>query len=133
MAQDPQIKIIVGELEGAAAKVIKALTLEATAEIVEATPIATGWARANWVPKIGEAESIARPRQIDELGGAQARQQQGLAEVATGYDLNRGVVSIANNVPYIKRLNEGSSKQAPAAFVQMAIAKAIQKVARKKF
>jgi len=130
---DAQIKIIIGELEGVAEKVIKALTLEVTAEVQEATPIDTGWARANWVPKIGEPDSAPRPKDVASLGSRQAEQQKGVAEVTSGYKLDRGLVSISNNVPYIQRLNEGSSKQAPAAFVQLAISRAVQKVARKKF
>lgn len=130
---DPQIKIIVGDLENVAEKVIKALTLEITAELQEATPVDTGWARLNWVPKIGEPSTEPKPKIEANLPSAQAEQQKGLAEVLSGFKLARGLVSIANNVPYIKRLNEGSSKQAPAAFVQQAISRAVQKVVAKKF
>jgi hypothetical protein len=131
--QDPQIKIIVGDLENVAEKVIKALTLEVTAELQESTPIDTGWARANWVPKIGEPSTESRPKIEANLPSAQVEQQKGLGEVLSGFKLSRGLVSIANNVPYIKRLNEGSSKQAPAAFVQQAISRAVQKVVAKTF
>jgi formaldehyde-activating enzyme involved in methanogenesis len=37
---------------------------------------------------------------------------------------------VSNNVPYINRLNEGHSAQAPAGFVQQAVAKAVADTTR---
>jgi len=129
---DPQIKIIIDDIDATAAKVVTALTLEVTAEVQEATPVDTGWARANWVPKIGEPETMPRPRIVDNVAGRMAEQQAAVAGVVTGYNsIKKGQVSIANNVPYIKDLNEGSSKKAPAAFVQQAISRAVAKVVGK--
>ena len=39
-----------------------------------------------------------------------------------------GTAWVANNVPYITKLNGGSSKQAPSGFVQIAIARAVQAI-----
>ena len=52
-------------------------------------------------------------------------QQQGIAEVATQYTLDQGSVFVSNNVPYILKLNDGHSQQAPAGFIQTAIHKAV--------
>ena len=47
-----QIRVVVGAFEDFAEKIIKEITLEATANLIEDTPVDTGWARANWIPSI---------------------------------------------------------------------------------
>jgi hypothetical protein len=123
-----QIRIIIDGLEKDAEAVIKKLTLDVVANLTKApseggTPIATGWARANWIanvatPKtdpVGTPESVpsARAEQSASLGGVLA------------YRLRNGPVFISNNVPYILRLNDGHSGQAAAGFVQRAIQLAV--------
>ncbi len=46
-----------------------------------------------------------------------------MAEILAG-KYRGGRLFLSNNVPYISRLNDGSSGQAPAGFVQAAIARA---------
>ena len=55
-------------------------------------------------------------------------QAAGQARIASSYRIEQGNVYISNNVSYIVLLNEGSSAQAPAAFVQMAIGRALTTV-----
>lgn len=122
-----QIEMIMRGLERAGERVLKKLALDVTANLIESTPVDTGWARANWVPSIGvkiETTAPAAPEGSD-VAAASARQGAGKAEIVTGYFLRRGKIHISNNVPYIIRLNEGSSQQAPAGFVQAAIRKAV--------
>jgi len=127
-----QIRVVVNSLEDFLDQLIKKITLDITANLRRAaseggTPVDTGWARANWVPRIGEAFSgTAGSREAAEAGSInEGIGQSGVASVATSYKTERGPVHITNNVPYILRLNEGSSRQAPAGFVQAAIVKAI--------
>lgn len=107
--------------------VIKAV-LDTLANLVAApseggTPVDTGWARANWIPSIGESgrDPIGEP---GNSGTASAAQQSGMAGVL-GYDISQGKVYITNNVPYIGALNDGHSQQQPRGFVQRAINKAL--------
>lgn len=128
MADDPQIKAIVRGLERLAERVIIKITLDVTANLIETTPVDTGWARANWVPAIGskfEADLSKVKATVAGATAAAATQQGAIAAVAVGYKLAMGRVFISNNVPYINRLNDGWSNQAPKAFVQRAIVKAI--------
>lgn len=118
-----QVRIIVEQLEGYTAKVITGVTLEIHAELTEATPLDTGWARANWVPAIGRP-GASSSEQTGVNSTAKAKATAGLAAVA-GYKIKQGIVHITNNVPYIEVLNAGSSAQAPADFVQRAIEKGI--------
>lgn len=112
-------------------KLIKKITLDVTANLIAppsqgGTPIDTGWARVNWVPSMtkpfkGTAGTGRDARQGDVNP---ADQQRGQAEILL-YTLSKGNTFVTNNVPYIQKLNAGSSKQAPRAFVQQAIAKAL--------
>ena len=128
MADRNQVRAIVRALEQVTERVITKITLDTTANLVETTPVDTGWARANWVPAIG-SPYVADLADVEATaqGAAQAgaTQQAGIASVVSGYRLELGRVFVSNNVPYITRLNEGHSKQAPAGFVQRAIAKAV--------
>lgn len=122
-----QVRAIVKELRNVTARLITKITLDLDANLRESTPIDTGWARANWVPAIGtphleNLEGID-PKSVD-VSAAQQKAANGKARVL-GYKLVKGKVFVTNNVPYISRLNAGSSKQAPAGFVQRAIAKAV--------
>ncbi len=126
--EDRQIQIIINALDGLAEQIIKSVVLDVVANLVKApqeggTPVKTGWARANWIPRIGGAtmEAAGDP---EAVGSAKAAQQVGLGSVLS-YKLVSGPVYISNNVPYILRLNEGSSQQAPAGFVQRAVQLAV--------
>lgn len=109
-------------------RVVTKITLDVTANLIETTPVDTGWARANWVPAIGtpSTSDVSGVQPTTQMAtSAVAMQQQAVATVATGYRLAMGRVFVSNNVPYILALNSGSSKQAPAGLVQRAIHKAV--------
>lgn len=115
------------ELKNAIEGLIKRVTVNATAELIETTPVDTGWARANWIPSIGVSVSNTTG---DPENVSSADQQTGIAEVTTRYTLAQGNTFVTNNVPYIVFLNEGSSTQAPSGFVEAAIARAIRSIGR---
>lgn len=119
-----QVRVITGLLREATEKVVTAISVNVTAELIENTPVDTGWARANWIPAIGTPfeEAVTGNPDPAIVPNQRGLQQSGLASVITGYSLSRGPVFVTNNVPYILSLNDGSSAQAPAAFVQAAIA-----------
>ena len=120
-------KKVMGDLNRFSGKAVVALTLEVQSNLVRAaseggTPVDTGWARSNWVPTIGPSapQVYGEPKKINESVAG-----QGVAQVATQYRIENGPVHISNFVPYIQRLNAGSSDKAPPAFVQKAIAEAV--------
>lgn len=125
-----QIDDIMDELTEFVKDLCISITVNSQAEITEDTPVDTGWARANWIPQ------VARP-DLQERGStgstaqAERQVQQGLTSVFRYNNLDKKLF-ITNNVPYIERLNEGSSTQAPAAFVQMAIARVIEAETRRR-
>lgn len=72
------------------------------------TPVDTGRARSNWHLDIGVPTV-----QLVEPGGD-------IAPSLSTYTIDQ-TIFISNNLPYIQRLNEGHSSQAPAGFVEDAV------------
>lgn len=128
MPNEGDLQFVIGVLNKFVEKHVKIITLDATANLIEDTPVKTGWARSNWIPSIGEGAapdvSIKEPDAAD-VNGRKAEQQSGLSEVVNSYKLPAPVL-ISNNVPYINRLNDGHSQQAPSGFVQSAVLRAVR-------
>ena len=116
MATARQITVL---LKKATAKTVKTIALEITANIIEATPVDTGFARANWIPSVG-----APSRAVD---GSSSAQSTGMAFVS-GYKVGQGSVFISNNVRYIQKLADGSSNQAPSGWVRAAVQQGVASV-----
>lgn len=118
MARGKSAQQIIFELEKWTGEEIAGLALEVDANLRERTPVDTGHARANWVPAVGAPHSA-------EVGGvSEGPHAAGVARLIT-YRVADGPVFASNRVPYITRLNEGHSQQAPMLFVQQSIADAI--------
>lgn len=117
--------MVVNALDEFIVQIINKIALDIVANLTAApgqggTPVDTGWARANWIPRIGAPFSgVAGSRENVSAGD----QGAGVASIIANRTNTN--VFISNNVPYILRLNEGSSQQAPRGFVQAAIKKAI--------
>jgi hypothetical protein len=94
------------------------LSLDVVANLVHTNPVDTGWSRSNWIPSIGTEVTQAHGSKTAVSGSAQ---QAGAAKLLS-YTRDKGSIFIANNVPYIVRLNERPSSQ---GFVQAAIIRAI--------
>ena len=119
-----QIRAVVRGLERVTERIIVKITTDVTANLIEDTPVDTGWAQANWVPSIGAPVVKDLAGAERNVQSASSEQSAGIAEVL-GYRLRRARVFISNNVEYILALNDGHSSQRPAGFVQRAIRKAV--------
>lgn len=84
--------------------------------VVVSTPVDTGHARANWQVGIGEEKSN-EVAQEDKTG--QATISAGNAILQT--QKQGQTIHISNNVPYINKLNQGWSAQAPSGYIEKAI------------
>lgn len=92
---------------------VRAVALKLDAELVNTTPVDTGRAKSNWLPSLNSPDTRkVEPNQKPDIGPTLS---------AYGID---DTIFISNNLPYIQKLNEGSSQQAPAGFVEAAIARA---------
>lgn len=123
------IEDILADMDRFITKEIVALTFEIHAELVESTPVDLGWARANFVPQIA---SPYRENLKDAAPDSQAAAQRAgesisrLGVIAASYKLGNGPLFISNNVPYIGRLNDGHSRQAPPGYIPLAIDRALK-------
>lgn len=131
MAQPNQIDFIVADLDRYTQGEIVALALNLDANLRSSppvgTPVDTGWARANWVPSVGEPILLQdhRDPKPSDIIQRQRASQEGLNRVLA-WDLPDGAIFITNNVVYIGALNDGHSPQSPPGFVQAAMEKAIR-------
>lgn len=94
------------------------------------TPIDFGWASANWFIGVGSPPRSNAGQLPDSGAGAvasrEAEQSTTVAQFVSSYDYTQGqTVYVTNNVPYINRLNNGWSAQAPAGFVDDAVQEAV--------
>jgi uncharacterized protein CbrC (UPF0167 family) len=109
------------KVESETARFIADAAVEVVRDVASSTPIRTGQAQANWLTAIGKqfsyyiANAGANNAWYDSMQWAQNALQ------TVKYN---DVIHITNNVPYIVKLNQGSSTQAPALFVQMAVLRA---------
>ena len=90
--------------------------------VILATPVDTGRARANWIASLGSP--VRLPTDDEDPSG-----QETIAvatTVAVARKAGSGVpIFLSNNVDYIEKLNQGSSSQAPAGFVEAAVAQGV--------
>lgn len=102
---------------------IKTIAILAFGEIIQTTPVDTGRAKQNWFLDINNIElKIVEPTPASKTRDGVL---EASGEVAR-YKIT-DTVYISNNLPYIQRLNDGYSAQAPALFVEGAIQVAVEK------
>jgi hypothetical protein len=114
-----RIRRIAGGVPENTERLLRMAAFAAHQGVVLATPVDTGRARSNWTvtngaPARSETDNVSRSPQ-----GTIDRGREVIGQHQPGE-----VLYITNNVPYIGRLNEGWSAQAPANFVQAAVAQA---------
>lgn len=97
------------------AKVMKAATVEFYRQVIIATPVDTGRARNGWNITIGTPSSIVPPEGKYNMPNIQDHGLSTIISVTPDQ-----VIYITNRVFYIEKLNKGSSRQAPARFVELA-------------
>lgn len=94
-------------------------------DLAHITPVDTSQAISNWQTNIGSAPQGELPPHYPGEGGssyqASARETIDRAEKELAIVKPGQAVYLSNVLPYIKPLNDGSSRQAPAGFVERAI------------
>lgn len=99
--------------------IIQTIALEALSRIVQRTPVDTGQARANWQVQIG-GSGFDVTTQTDAGGNVSISRG---SEVIASYQHREDfpVITIYNNLPYIGRLEDGYSGQAPNGMVALTV------------
>jgi hypothetical protein len=96
--------------------IVRKYALIANQTVVMATPVDTGRARANWQVSIGAPVSGSLASTEPQTTLNQNKSSIGAFRASSGQELY-----LQNNLPYIERLNQGWSAQAPAGFVEKAL------------
>jgi len=118
---------------------MKAIAVSVTKEIVIGTPVDEGTARSNWRMGLGRGlrSVIAAhsPYPKGSKGGGAGRGETvnaaktiAAAKTVIQRRLPGQTMVLSNSVPYIGDLNSGSSRQAPALFVEAGILGGLRKL-----
>ena len=98
--------------------ITRAIALEVFRRVILKTPVDTGRARGNWQCTISvPAASVA---DVEDKGGGKAIAQA--ADEVMGWEPSKVVIFLTNNLPYIQRLDDGYSQQAPSGMVAVTLA-----------
>jgi len=94
-------------------------------QILISTPVDVSTAMSNWQVSIGKPTRLFRPAYNPGAKGS-TRGASLSDAMAAGMSALKGKspgepIYISNNAPYITELNRGSSRQAPAGFVEQAV------------
>lgn len=121
-----RIRSVADGVEKNADTLMRKTVITVASAVALRTPVDTGRARANWQTQIGSAASGVISGFPAGSKGSTGAAAVGIAtskavEVMSRYKRSGVDVYISNNLPYIGPLNQGSSKQAPAGFIESAI------------
>lgn len=94
--------------------VVRKTAIELFRRVVLRTPVRTGRARGNWQVSIGTAAA----REIDRADTSGQLVMAEIERVVNGWDGDKVAIYISNNLVYIERLEDGSSRQAPNGMVK---------------
>lgn len=116
--------------------VVEDVTTRRTIEVlVETTPVDTSKALSNWLVGRGRPRRSIIEAHFPGKGGNTAGQSRSKTIKEAAARIKGAVtrpIFVSNNVPYMDKLNAGSSQQAPANFIEMALLAARQAVRRSK-
>lgn len=109
------------DVRGESDKVVRTATLELFSGIIKSTPVDTGRARGNWQTSVGQPQggTLERTGMEAALTEVQATVPEGAGQV----------VYLSNNLPYIERLENGWSQQAPIGMVRINVDRVRQMLA----
>jgi hypothetical protein len=118
--------------EAAMTKTQKDLSNGVLTELVMHTPIDTGRAKSNWIVGVNSLGAGPIPAHDPGVLGSTFNEnaQQAIADGAQEIArvTFRDTVNVTNNLDYIRKLNDGSSQQAPAGFVEDAVVTAVHAI-----
>lgn len=107
---------IADDIQDEVNKETRAVGLNLLRLLVKATPVDTGRAKGNWFVSI-----TASFRGVDESRRQSTAITEGNTIIGSAMRISYPSITLSNNLPYIEKLNDGHSKQAPAKFVELAI------------
>jgi hypothetical protein len=113
---EDQLRAFQVKTERKLTQVGRKVALELFRRVIYKTPVDSGRARANWQVTIG-AQASGTVEFDDTNGGATMSR----ATAASAGFKAGDTIYLTNNLPYIRRLEEGYSQQAPAGMVALTV------------
>ena len=93
----------------------RAIVFNIFKQVIQKTPVATGRAKGNWfITENAPSTQVSQTTDMTNKGGIGPEAQKQLNNIT----LNLGLDFLTNNLPYIGRLEFGSSSQAPSGMVR---------------
>ena len=106
-------------------KVKQNVSVQVLTTLAQDTPVDTGAAVSNWVVSLGSsAGTRIAPHSPGHKGSTRTENSRAtitLGSQVINQSVPEQIIHVANAVDYILDLNNGSSRQAPAGFVESAI------------
>lgn len=109
-----QLKRFAAKAKQKPAEAQRKIFTELSRRIIMRTPVDTGRARANWMPAVG-APDLSTTEGRDPNGSTSVANAT-LVALQVGMDQT---LYLTNALPYIQRLEDGWSQQAPAGMVKL--------------
>lgn len=107
---------ILDDIEQEINREARSLSINLLTGLTKVSPVDTGRARGNWF-----ASTTSTNRSVDNNRRASEAVISGISEIGKAKQINYPNITISNNLPYIEKLNEGHSTQAPVKFVESEI------------
>jgi hypothetical protein len=116
---------LAGAVPNAASEHAKKVALTIVNDLAYHTPVDTSKALSNWIVTVGTStEDKIGPHFPGKHGSTFSQSAAETVEAAKAVIATKQPgqsIFITNNLPYIRRLNEGYSQQVPAGFVERAL------------
>lgn len=125
-----RMKDLANTVEANGPKLVTAIVTNLGPTLIYSTPVDTSRARINWQPSIGSVPSDVLFPYPDKPPAADYGGKTAVSNILSLANKFKGgtYFAITNNLDYIQDLNNGTSAQAPAAFVEQSIAMAMRAV-----
>lgn len=92
--------------------------LDLFSAIIKSTPVDTGRAKGNWQTSVGTVRAAVLERMDPTGQGDMSTEVETELLAALAQWSDDDTITLANGLPYILRLEDGSSKQAPAGMAR---------------
>lgn len=118
----------VRKAKGNTSAVVRKIVFDLGARVIMRTPVDTGRARANWMFSLGTpnrstTDSVDTKTATNASGVGSSVAKDNLSHALSNYDpFKNPIIYFTNSVPYIGRLEYGSSKQAPEGMIRLTVA-----------
>lgn len=111
-------KALIARIRQRSDQLVRAIALEMLGRLIRRTPVDTGRARANWNVALSQINrDIDAGRSRKDVESNKAAGMSVIARMKAG-----NILYLTNSLPYIPRLEEGSSKQAPSGMAKITAA-----------